>query len=166
MSGLKIKKSAYCPYCGIKFTKVNKRQITCGKNECIKEHAKRLQTLRYNRLKSEGLCVLCGKIKAENPIVCSECTKANIERGKKRKKELTNKGLCNRCGAREPIKGKTRCAKCNEKVNNSRLKCGRKWRTIICSECNQEKLHHAKGLCRSCYDKIKREVISSLKPPE
>ena len=160
MSGLKIKTSAYCPYCGIEFTKVNTRQITCRKNECSKEHIKRLQALRYNKIKSEGLCFRCGKIKVENQILCLECSKANMERSKQRKKELTSKGLCNRCGAREPIKGKTRCAQCNEKVNASRLKCGRKWRMIICSECKQEKIHHAKGLCKPCYDKLKRSHLS------
>jgi hypothetical protein len=167
MSVLKIKPSAYCPYCGIKFTKGNRRQITCRKNECIKEHTKKLQMLRYNKLKSEGLCVRCGKIKAENHILCLECNKANIERGKQRIKKLTNEGLCTKCGAREPIKGKKRCTECAKKVNDSRLKCGRKLRAIICSECKQEKLHHAKGLCKSCYDKFKKKAsLHSNKPPE
>jgi hypothetical protein len=67
----------------------------------------------------------------------------------------TPKRLCSEEGCKEDHYGKGYCKKhWQEKVykNNPQIR-----KIIICKSCGEEKQHVGHGLCRVCYNKLKRE---------
>ena len=97
---------------------------------------------RYKLLKSNGICVRCGKNKKmdNHHVLCEVCAayikvksrerliaihadsekyaeylKDTHVRNKKRRERLLTAGLCLSCGAKEPREGKTMCQQCADK---------------------------------------------------
>lgn len=76
--------------------------------ESIKRYAKRI----YAERKAKGLCVSCGKNKAENGVRCEKC-KTIVKRNRMLRKEyLLSKGKCIVCGKTNAVQGKKTCFKC------------------------------------------------------
>ena len=105
---------------------------------------------------SHGICPECAKRYAEpGRTLCETCKKriaAQRERndpgGVKRKAynaqrraALKAKGLCIGCGKAKAVEGKTRCAKCEEKMKDSR----RKWEILQRIEREAQKARERSG---------------------
>lgn len=90
----------------------------------------------YERRKAEGICVFCGKEKADGGVRCRAC----VEKHKKawredvyaRRRELKRQnqrywqrraaGICTRCGKKEVFPGISMCGPCAEKAREAQQK--------------------------------------------
>lgn len=115
ISDCKILIQDHCKFCGIPYVKINKRQLTCGKRECV---AKRVKERQYE-LKSLGLCVQCGKSELVlNHTKCQICLDKFKEHGKKSRIKNGEKRrtiICSNCNESKKHKAKGLCLKCYEK---------------------------------------------------
>lgn len=69
----------------------------------------------------------------------------------KRRKE---KGLCVRCGKKEPIEGRAMCAECTEYHRTYEKETRIFYKSIgICPKCKKDKIYEGENLCLKCYEK-------------
>jgi hypothetical protein len=91
-----------------------------------KTHCSTVTKERRERLKSEGICVMCGKNKAiPEHILCEKCRNIQLRRDRIRRMRAHKKitytdavymGLCTQCKKEPSIKGKRLCQKCYDKA--------------------------------------------------
>lgn len=74
------------------------------------------ETKRKSRLKSESLCVNCGKPAVASRYRCSECCEKDNKNNKQRKTKLKELGLCIDCGKSEARNKSLKCEMCTIKV--------------------------------------------------
>lgn len=86
--------------------------------------------MRYEKLKTEGLCVNCGKHRAvKGQIYCLECKAKNKKRenktieGKIARSERNAYGLCYICGEELGNVGRKLCSKCSERSLKNLKSC-------------------------------------------
>lgn len=105
--------------------------------------------------KTNNLCPKCGKPNAKNRRMCEKHLKQESVRSnrnqKRRRKEKEAKGVCNICGEKSPINGRTRCQTCiensNERISISRL---HRQKQGLCTDCGKNKLRDGRTTCISC----------------
>jgi hypothetical protein len=129
------------------------------------------QKKRRQKLKSEGLCTICGKEKPkENKIRCEFCSKKankSVHKcAKKRKIRFLELKLC--CCGRQPRPNKKTCEICNKKNKNNYQK---RKTNGLCSYCNELALP-GKTRCVNCSKKhseqrqlLKMEVFNAYGGP-
>lgn len=91
-----------------------------------KSHYSTVAKERRERLKSEGICVMCGKNKAiPEHTLCEKCRNIQLRRDRIRRMRAHKKitytdavymGLCTQCKKEPSIKGKRLCQKCYDKA--------------------------------------------------
>lgn len=68
-------------------------------------------------LKKNGICVYCGKNKAEeNRVMCAQCMENERNRVAENRRALVNIGFCPRCGRNRLIGDEKMCIECREKM--------------------------------------------------
>lgn len=99
----------------LKIIKIKKkRKVTQARRESTRKSSRK----RYYRLKTEGICVYCGKEKATRGILCTDChirRKRRLldSRPRYTAKEIwRDKGYCMICGNPDVAKGEKLCERC------------------------------------------------------
>ena len=110
----------------------------------------------YYWYKSHGICPHCGKRYSEpGRVLCEICKKRDVilrERNDpggarrkaynvERRAALKASGMCTDCAIAKAVEGKTRCAKCEEKMKDSR----RKWEILRKIEREAQKAREQSG---------------------
>lgn len=104
-----------CPQCH------GKRLVTPGYKSCevCRERGKKRYAERCEKLRKAGVCIRCGKPKAEDRTLCPDClkykTKYSIKQSHDRYYSLLEAGKCVRCGVRYAEAGHSNCRKCLER---------------------------------------------------
>lgn len=95
---------------------------------------------RYERLKSSGVCVSCGKKESyRGTIMCEECREKNIKRARSRYLSAKSLGLCGRC-KKAPATIGIHCESCIDIVRST------------ARESQRNRMHdrRSRGLCTDC----------------
>lgn len=109
----------------------------------------------YYRRKMEGICVLCGKEKAQKDKVCCHfCNEKTKESRRKHREFSNNHGLCPDCGKNKLFGQERRCPECLSRVYATNIKCRSKNKSYA-SEYYKKDILRLKfnGVCRGCRKK-------------
>lgn len=112
----------------------------------------------YEKTKSKGLCVACGKKAEPGKTNCVECARKNCERSLNRIAALKEKGLCG-CG-NSLKQGSTICEKCSEQ---RRVKYQENKASGVCTVCG-DLVEGKRALCGPCLSEktsVKRQHIAA-----
>lgn len=144
------------------------------------EADKNYRKMRYESLKSSGLCTQCKKPWSGSQVKCDDCRKADELRRQLRKSDREKAGICNRCGENPVIEGLKYCESCYIKSKNYKDSESTKEKRLLKYHTYYKKLlrlrrlsYKKKGLCADCgkslacvgvvcsqcYDKRKEELI-------
>lgn len=98
------------------------------------------QGKKYHYPGEDFVCNGCGKrSKHVGNGLCQKCsTRARTELLR------TRTGVCARCGKAKKIRSAGMCSRCCQLLGQNIVRCG---------HCQEDRLHHAKGLCVNCYAK-------------
>lgn len=117
----------------------------------------------YDLRKAAGICVRCGKNKAEeNRVMCAECLEKERLRMRENRKALKNMGFCPRCGENRLFGDEKLCLDCREKMYryNKRHKgtCDKNYIKIrkesgVCIKCGKRPPVPGKTKCSLCASK-------------
>lgn len=67
----------------------------------------------YERRKSQGLCVSCGKVRSvQGKVMCAECAEKKKIYQRETREYLRNMGLCPRCGKNKLFGNEKECPEC------------------------------------------------------
>jgi hypothetical protein len=125
---------------------LRKSCLDCGNSKVIK---KRKYCFKCANLRKKKLAFKCGCNKPHyGKGLCSSC----YQRMKYRKVNNPDK-ICNICKSQKLNKNQKKfCSNCRADINKKKVE-----------KCNCDKPHHAKGLCRSCYNKMYRRKNIQIK---
>ena len=121
------------------------------------EADKNYRKMRYESLKSSGLCTQCKKPWSGSQVKCDDCRKADELKRQLRKSDREKAGICNRCGKNPVIEGLKYCESCyiksksykdSESTKEKRLlKYHTYYKKLLRS---RRKAYKKKGLCADC----------------
>ena len=106
----------------------------------------------YERRKSQGLCVGCGRVKAvQGRVMCAECAEKQKIYQRETREYLRNLGLCPRCGKNKLFGDEKECPECTAMMYEINQR-SRKRRNVTAMDYYRKDIARIKehGLCRSC----------------
>lgn len=106
----------------------------------------------YQKRKTEGLCVKCGKTKAEQgKVMCYECAESQKIYQRETRAYLRNLGICPRCGKNKLFGAEKECLECTVMMYEINKK-SRERRNISAMDYYRKDIKRLKeqGLCRNC----------------
>ena len=106
----------------------------------------------YNRRKDAGQCVTCGGKPQPGRRRCAGCAKDAAKSVARRRKVLTDAGLCWRCRVRAPERGKGQCEPCNKKARRVARKAVGQDLAVV-----DRIYREAGGLCAICNEPAGRK---------
>ena len=118
-----------------------------------------MDKITYDKRKSLGLCVTCGKEKSKEGYVCCEQCKEKQKNYQRENREYYRSlGFCPRCGKNKLFGQEKECPECLAKMYEWNIKSRQK-RKFNASEWYKKDIAMLKenGLCRSCRKKPVKE---------
>ena len=116
---------------------------------------KEKQKERRDKMRSEGRCIRCGKVKEDPTYVhCAECRiKDRADKAKRRERQI-ERGIGTKCGKTKAVEGKQMCEACAiDEREKQRQK--REWFKLnhICPRCGKNTLYGNEKRCGECLEK-------------
>ena len=106
----------------------------------------------YDRRKIEGICVLCGKEKAEKDKVCCYSCNEKARENRRKHREFSNSHkLCPDCGKNKLFGQEKRCPECLSRVYSSNIRSRNKNKEYASEYYRKDILKlKSNGICRGC----------------
>jgi len=113
-------------------------------SKAAREHQYKTAMERYFWYKDAGICPRCLRYSEPGKVYCKACYEKNRRKAaerdptgeakakymRERRARLKAEGICTDCGKRPAMEGKTRCMKCMERAQDSRIKYNIHQRTL------------------------------------